>query len=87
MTNPTHIVIDGKKRTVSSAKFKKSDPGILAVRTYVFGQCNDIGFDKEHCIILDDGLCLRANLRSHSNDERIEHLEFEILETRTTETQ
>lgn len=87
MTNPTHIVIDGKKRTVSSAKFKKSDPGILAVRTHVFGQFSDVEFHKEHCVVLDDGLCLRAILRSQSNDERIERLEFEILETRTTETQ
>ena len=46
MTNQ-HILIDNKKRTVSSAKIKNASPDIFVVITHLFGQLDDIGFDKE----------------------------------------
>ena len=43
MTNQ-QIIIDNKKRTVSSAKIKNAAPDVFAVRTHLFGQFDDIGF-------------------------------------------
>ena len=82
MTNQ-QIIIDNKKRTVSSAKIKNAAPGVFAVRTHLFGQFDDIGFNKDHFIFTDDKHCLRTKLLLHRNDVSIDHLEFKIVEKLT----
>lgn len=74
------ILIDNKKRTVSSTKIKKADPDVLAVRTNVFGQFNDIEFNKDYFIFIDDKHCLHTRLLLHTKGIRIEYLEFRIIE-------
>ena len=82
MTNQ-QIIIDNKKRTVSSAKIKSTAPDVFAVRTHLFGQFDDIGFKKDHFIFLDEEHCLRTKLLEHGNNARIDHLEFKIVEKLT----
>ena len=82
MTNQ-QIIIDNKKRTVNSAKIKHADPDVFAIKTHLFGQFDDIGFDKDHFIFTDDKHCLRTKLLLHRNDVRIDHLEFKIVEKLT----
>ena len=80
------ILIGNKKRIVSSAKIKKVDPDVLAVRTYVFGQFNDIEFNKDYFVFLDSQYCLRTRLLLHTKGIRIEYLEFRIIENLNTTT-
>ena len=82
MTNQ-QIIIDNKKRTVSSAKINNAAHDVFAVRTHLFGQFDDIGFKKDHFIFLDEEHCLRTKLLEHGNNARIDHLEFKIVEKLT----
>ena len=73
----SHIFIDDKKITVISAKFKKNDPSLFVVKTYVFGQLNFLGFNTEYVIVSDDKQII-ARLTERYKDTRIETAVFKI---------
>lgn len=79
-TSHQHIWINGKALTVLSARLRISE-GRLLLRTDVFGQMNDLlGTSSEYELRLSSGERYLCRFLSFVKNERLEKLEFRVLQ-------